>query len=119
MEISMKTKVILPFFCLLAIIVAGALIAGCTTSTVANPGIAGKYVNEDNSKSFIELNGDGTFYYRIDASSGYTGKWEMKANALRLHTETMGITIELEKRQDTLLEYNNDGRVRQRFVKED
>ncbi len=114
----MNARVLLPFLCLIAVIAAMAVTAGCTTSSVTNPGIAGKYVNDRYSYSFIELNPEGTFYYRIDASIGYTGKWEMKANALRLHTETMGMTIELEKRQDALVKYSDDGRVLQRFVKE-
>jgi hypothetical protein len=103
---------------LIILIVTGALCAGCTTATITNPGIAGKYVDEDNDKYFIELNADGTFYYKSGASFGYSGKWEMKANALRLHTETLGTTIELEKKGNTLYRYSDSGRVTNRFIRE-
>ncbi len=114
----MKNNAIYSIF-LLLFIGAGVLFAGCTTSTVTNPGIAGKYVDEDNHKYFIEINSDGTFYYKAGSSFGYNGKWEMKANSLRLHTETLGTTIELEKQGSTLYQYTERGAVEKRFVKED
>ncbi len=114
----MKTTSILYPLCIAVILISGIFFTGCTTSAVTNPGISGKYVEENNPKSFIEINADGTFYYRDSASSGYTGKWEMKANAIRLHTETLGMTIELEKRGDALFKYSDSGRVLKRFIKE-
>lgn len=113
----MKNNAIYSIF-LLLLIGAGVLFAGCTTSTVTNPGIAGKYVDEDNYKYFIEINSDGTFYYKNSASGGYNGKWEMKANALRLHTETLGLTIELEKQGNSIYKYTERGSVDKRYVKE-
>jgi hypothetical protein len=99
-------------------LVAGTVIAGCSAPAVENPTAVGKYIDEDDSKSFIELNSDGTFYYKRTASSGYHGKWEMKANKLRLHIEMMGYTMELEKQGNSLYEFTDSGRVSKRFIKE-
>lgn len=103
--------------CLLVLLISGTCFAGCTDSTIANPGVAGTYVNEENSKQFIELNSDGTFYLK-EGSYGYHGKWEMKANMLRLHTDMMGTTIEMEKVGNTLYSYDTQGRVIARYVRQ-
>lgn len=104
--------------CLILVILAGVFCTGCTTATVTNAGVAGRYVHDDNPKRFVELNADGTFYYK-SSSYGYHGKWETRANMIRLHTETLGTTIELEKQGPYLLEFDSQGRVKDRFIRED
>ncbi|OPY38417.1 MAG: hypothetical protein A4E35_00840 [Methanoregula sp. PtaU1.Bin051] len=116
MEMNQKRIVIAA--CLLAMLMAGAINAGCSAPAVENPTAVGKYVDEDDHKLFIELNSDGTFYLKKSASSGYHGKWELKANKLRLHIEMMGLTMELEKQGDTLYEFTDSGRVSKRYIKE-
>jgi hypothetical protein len=116
----LKTTLVYPVS-IIILIIAAAGIAGCSNATIANPGVAGTYVNEDNEGEFLELNTDGTFYLK-EASSysnyGIHGKWEMKANVLRLHSDMMGMTMEMEKQGNTLYSYDNRGRVSDRYTKQ-
>lgn len=115
-----KTTIVYPVS-IVMLIIAAAVIAGCSNATIASPGVAGTYVNDDNEKEFLELNNDGTFYLRETGSSSYSGihgKWEMKANVLRLYSDMMGITMEMEKQGNTLYSYDNQGRVKDRYTRQ-
>lgn len=88
-------KLMLPNNVLLSIICVGAiLIAGCTTSSIANPGIIGTWQCEDKEGRFIELDPDGTFYVSY-GGSGLSGTWEVKGDKIRL-ISTLGWTPEVE-----------------------
>ena len=76
--------------CILASILIFPKIEG-----VINPRaqVAGTYVNQGNSSEYLELDKDGTFYLK-EAGMGFTGRWEIVNNVIRLHLAEIGLTME-------------------------
>jgi hypothetical protein len=57
--------------------------------------VAGTYVNQDNPSEYLELKPEGTFYLK-EAGMGFTGKWELKGNEIRISWEGFVLTGEIK-----------------------
>ncbi|MDD4986363.1 MAG: hypothetical protein PHQ43_11355 [Dehalococcoidales bacterium] len=61
-------------------------LVGCgkgSGDVLAGGGVGGTYVNEDNSREYLELDSDGTFYCR-ESGIGISGSWEVEGDTLAL-----------------------------------
>jgi hypothetical protein len=95
-------------------LVLAAFAAGCTTTSLTMPGISGTYVNQKSPSESIEIHSDGTFYYMTSKSTGNHGTWEMNGDTIRLNVDQLGLTIQLEHKDNTLVmqdPYSGRGKV--------
>jgi len=74
----------------------------------AGIGVYGTYINRDNPDEYLELKRDGTFYLK-EAGIGFTGKWEIVGDVLRLYLSGLGLAVEGRLEGNRIID--DDGKV--------
>jgi hypothetical protein len=77
-------------------------------------------VNQKSPDESIEIHSDGTFYYMTSKSTGNHGTWEMNGDTIRLNVDQLGLTIQLDHKDNTLVLHDArySGRENVVFVKQ-